>query len=409
MDITEYYVTLNRIASRSPKLFGRTQYIVKLGFEVNPSLYGGENFSEFFRNSVLKEDFIKLEDNLLHKNFTGIVEDFYVKSYMGNNILLGSFSDFGVDSKYLAPFISKTPVNIFKERLNEASTYVLMEDLAFWFLSHQWNAKINEVDLKKILELLRPNADSEYIPILEILSSIEEKYFNQIVELNPKKVEDLLNHKPPLNSELLAQTVKRFWQWDDQYYYGDLSQTYKYLRHPFLPYKNFMEPLFVFNTSAANLSTGYKKSILSPHVVEFVNLDSPLTFTSNAESYVNTNNLKEVLTETCDDKCTSCGNTADTFLETGHIVKVVEKNCFSCFEKYHNLRKAIISSAADHWTHFSSAFLILLENRKYNVLSEAQLIGLAMEFPSFKDEILAAGNATENVAAVFALNLESSS
>lgn len=407
VDITEYYLILNRLASRSPKLFGRTQYKIKLGFEFNPALYEGENYSGFFENSVLSNDFTSLREALIGKEFEGVVEDFYVKSYMGNSILLGSFSNFGSDFEKLAPFIVKTANNIFKERMEEASTYVFMEDLAFWFSSHQWNSKTNQVDMKNILKLLPSKNVNEHLPLLEMLSSVEENLFPNLLAVNPSKVEDILKKEPNTYDELITQTVKRFWQWDDQYYYGDLAQTYKYLRHPFLNEETFMDALFNFNLKAAALSSSYKKSIFSPYVISFEQLDFPIKFSEKAKPYLDAKKNKDRITETVEMLCANCGSNSDSFLETGHVVRVVMRSCMACVNQHHALRRIVVSSAADHWTHFSSAFLILLENRKYNVLTEEQLIGLALEFPGFKDEILSAGNATDNVAAVFALNNDS--
>jgi hypothetical protein len=404
VDIKEYYLVLNRLASRSPKLFGRTQYCLELGFELNPTLHDKESYTTFFHNSVLKEEFEHLQGTLMEQKFEGVVEDFYVKSYMGNNILLGSFSNFGVDSEKLSPFVSKTALSIFKERMDEASTYVFMEDLAFWFLSHQWNANLNQVGMKQLLELLPSKNVVEHLPLLETLSSVEERFFEKIVKINPSHVEQLLNPDSMLDVELSAQTGERFWRWDDQYYYGDLAQTYRYLQHPFLKKESFMNVLFDFNVKAAGLSSSYKKSVFSPYILEVKKLDVPLRFTEEATPYLNAKKVKEKITETYKIECSSCGVEPDSFLETGHTVRVVETKCHSCLYKHHALRKMVISSAADHWTKFSSAFLLLLENRKYNVLTEEQLIGLALEFPGFKDEILSAGNATVNVAAAFALN-----
>lgn len=372
MHVEQYYNVLNTLVGEYPALFGKTSYMMKYSVTPNPLK---PNVEEMIRFSPLFGRFKEVKNLYEGEVFETLVEEFYVKSYLYSPIFLASFSTAGAPQTHLNGFVEEPRSVLLDIPVVDFVSNSGNDLLLFWAASHvgkMWRNNLHSA-VKKYQQ-----SGVKGLFFLEKLLLLGGNVDTNMVNIN-----DVWLGTSTADGDSL-RVCGNYWKWNDEYYYGDISETYRYLASPNFTLSNDLEEMYSFNTEAAHQSS-FKNAMFS---VNLVSLKPVIANVANSD--------------TASQKCGMCGSAGSLSLHSfGTGVSVRMLTCETCFKEYEILTKNVINHTASHGLHLVNPYHLLMADRSHNVLSEGQLVSLALEYPEFKEEILESKNATDRVASAF--------
>lgn len=378
MDFRRHYDMLNSLHEAAPHLIKKTCY--EMSFTVAPSVY--RPHVEFYVEATpLSGKFTEVKNIYEGEVFVADVEEFYVFSHTGNNIFLASFSNEGVSEEAANSVLRKSSFDLVNTRYREAVDSGFNIGEHFWGNTHRWNvhknseehswcmfdSDVNSVDDSFMLEL-STFLKEEFLPVLKVFPA---KNMFDLFELFDNNV---------VGKDFMKEVVRKFWTWNDEYFYTEFAEPYRFLKHPDWNSNNRFDEGLHFNMEANSLGKNITTAIFVPHVQKI------------GEQFGGKHN------------CAHCGvKNVKQFVKTGNHVRTVESLCDVCAVKTHELRKKMISFTGDNYDEKTSIYSLMLADVDYNVLTESQLVSLILDFPEFKKEILSSPNASDKVKTAAAL------
>lgn len=383
MGFEQHYDTLNSLHHGAPELIKKVRYEIQFNVVVN---HFRPKITSYMNISPLSKEFKDLVDFYEGKKFTSDVEEFHVSSEAGSNIFLSAFSDNGVDFDSSLTVLRRTSFNLFNDRVEESFSSTAGPSQFFWLTTQRWqtfdNEPANSLTYDEIIEA-RDAADLGNKFLMELLTVTPESMHQTILSHRFASMQQIFDafNEGELSVDFVNNIVNRHWLWNDQYFYTEFSEPYRNLLHPYLTPKTDFTPALNFNVKANSLGKNVNTAIFIPSIIGF------------SEQF----GLNEA--------CTRCGANDDgVFIKTGYNVQTVEKLCSDCLESYHDVRRGVIKHTADYPSTASSIYSLLLADEQYSVLTENQLISLALEFPNFREQIISSREATDAVHSALALS-----
>jgi hypothetical protein len=385
MDFSQHYNIISGLHQESPKFVKKNSYTINYSVNVN---HFRPTLKSYIKMSPLSEEFKKVESNYKDKIFKSTVEEFYLTSNAGNNIFIAAFSDSGIKEKNAEAVLRRSSFNLFYERLAEARKSNLKTAEFLWATTLKWQTLKNPSDISDSnIEILFSEQNKDLTLLaLELIIILPEKYHNDVKTYNFTSMDDIFQkfNDGMLDVDFMSRITNRYWLWNDHYFYTEFSEPYRYLAHPHMPAKNYFDLALDFNIKASRANKNINTSVFIPQIISVEAIDE-------------------------NSACVRCGNSSALLMRTGYNINVYESLCAQCVESYHSTRKQVINHTADYPSDVASIYSLLLQDKTYGILSEKQLINLALDFPDFKTEILEAKNVTDNVRSALALNHKNNS